>query len=172
MPYQFARKHVELRYTASMVEVLCDGKRIAAHQRIMRSGYSRGLSSQTTVSEHMPKAHQAHLEWSSERLLSWGKEIGASTQLLVGYLLHQKAYPELAYRACLGLLNLSKSYGKERLEAACAIAVANNAMTQKSVRNILATKLDLAKAGKVPANKKSSQQLPLHENVRGSKYYH
>ena len=172
VPYQFARKHVELRYTASMVEVLCDGKRIAAHQRIMRSGYSRGLSSQTTVSEHMPKAHQAHLEWSSERLLSWGKEIGASTQLLVGYLLHQKTYPELAYRACLGLLNLSKSYGKERLEAACAIAVANNAMTQKSVRNILATKLDLAKAGKVPANKKSSQQLPLHENVRGSKYYH
>jgi len=79
VPYQYARKAVELRVTASMVEVLCDGKRIAAHQRIMRSGYSRGLSSQTTVSEHMPKAHQAHLEWSSERLLNWGKEIGAST---------------------------------------------------------------------------------------------
>ena len=172
VPYQYARKAVELRYTASMIEVLCEGKRIAAHARVMRMGYSHGLSSQTTVSEHMPKAHQTHLEWSSERLLIWGKEIGASTQALVSHLLYQKSHPELGYRACLGLLNLSKSYGKERLEAACTIAVANNAMTQKSVRNILATKLDLAKAGKVSANKKSPQQLPLHENVRGPKYYH
>jgi transposase len=172
VPYQYARKAVELRVTPTVVEILCEGKRIAVHVRVMRTGYSHGLSSQTTVPEHMPKAHEAHQQWSSERLLNWGKEIGASTQLLVGYLLHQKAYPELAYRACLGLLNLSKSYGKERLEAACTIAVANNAMTQKSVRNILATKLDLAKTGKVPANKKSSQQLPLHENVRGPKYYH
>ncbi|MDH6513694.1 IS21 family transposase [Polynucleobacter sphagniphilus] len=172
VPYQYARKAVELRVTPTVVEILCEGKRIAAHVRVMRTGYSHGLSSQTTVPEHMPKAHEAHLEWSSERLLNWGQGIGAFTQSLVSHLLHQKAYPELAYRACLGLLNLSKSYGKERLEAACAIAVANNAMTQKSVRNILATKLDLAKAGKVTANKKSSQQLPLHENVRGPKYYH
>ena len=161
-----------MRVTAGVVEILCEGKRIAAHARVMRMGYSHGLSSQTTVSEHMPKAHQTHLEWSSERLLIWGKEIGASTQALVSHLLYQKSHPELGYRACLGLLNLSKSYGKERLEAACTIAVANNAMTQKSVRNILATKLDLAKAGKVSANKKSPQQLPLHENVRGPKYYH
>ena len=172
VPYQYARKAVELRVTPTVVEILCEGKRIAAHVRVMRTGYSHGLSSQTTVPEHMPKAHEAHQQWSSERLLNWGQGIGAFTQSLVSHLLHQKAYPELAYRACLGLLNLSKSYGKERLEAACAIAVANNAMTQKSVRNILATKLDLAKAGKVPANKKSSQQLPLHENVRGPKYYH
>ncbi|WP_216154248.1 hypothetical protein [Polynucleobacter sp. JS-Safj-400b-B2] len=36
----------------------------------------------------------------------------------------------------------------------------------------LATKLDLAPAGKASPNKKSTQQLPLHENVRGSGYYH
>ena len=172
VPYQYARKHVELRYTASMVEVLCEGKRITTHPRVTRIGYSHGLSSQTTVSEHMPKAHQAHLEWSPQRLLIWGKGIGASTQALVSHLLYQKSHPELGYRACLGLLSLAKKYNKERLEAACTIAVNNNAMTQKSVRNILATKLDLAKAGKVSANKKSRQQLPLHENVRGPKYYH
>jgi len=172
VPYQYARKHVELRYTASMVEVLCDGKRIAAHQRIMRTGYTHGLSSQTTVPEHMPKAHQAHLEWSPQRLLIWGKGIGASTQMLVSHLLYQKSHPELGYRACLGLLSLAKKYSKERLEAACTIAVANNAMTQKSVRNILATKLDLAPANKTSPTPKSAQQLPLHENVRGAQYYH
>lgn len=172
VPFKYVRQAVELRYTASIVEVFCNGKRIAAHPRVTRTGYSHGLSSQTTVPEHMPKAHQAHLEWSAQRLLGWGADIGASTQLLVAHLLHQKAYPELSYRACLGLLSLAKKYSKARLEAACTIAVANNAMTQKSVRNILITKLDLAPAGKASPNKKSAQQLPLHENVRGSAYYH
>ena len=172
VPYQFARKHVELRYTASMVEVLCDGKRIAAHQRVMRIGYSHGLSSQTTVPEHMPKAHQAHLEWSPQRLLIWGKEIGASTQILVSHLLYQKTHPELGYRACLGLLSLAKRYSKERLEVACAIAVSNSAMTQKSVRNILATKLDLAPSTSSAKPKRSEQKLSMHENVRGPEYYH
>lgn len=172
VPYQYIHKAVELRYTTSIVEVLCDGKRIAAHPRVIRTGYSHGLSSQTTVAQHMPKAHGAHQQWSPQRLLGWGADIGASTQLLVAHLLHQKAYPELGYRACLGLLSLAKKYSKERLEAACTIAVANRAMTQKSVRNILITKLDLAPAGKASPNKKSAQQLPLHENVRGSGYYH
>jgi transposase len=172
VPYQYARKAVELRVTAGVVEILCDGKRIAAHQRVMRIGYEQGLSSQTTVPVHMPKAHQAHLEWSSERLLNWGKEIGVSTQMLVSHLLYQKSHPELGYRACLGLLSLAKRYSKERLEVACAIAVGNSAMTQKSVRNILTSKLDLAPANKASPNKKSAQQLPLHENIRGSIYYH
>ena len=172
VPYQYARKHVELRYTASVVEVLCEGKRIAAHPRVIRTGYSHGLSSQTTVAQHMPKAHQAHQQWSPQRLLIWGKEIGMSTQMLVSHLLYQKSHPELGYRACLGLLSLAKKYSKERLEAACTIAVANRAMTQKSVRNILATKLDLAPANKTSPTPKSAQQLPLHENVRGSGYYH
>jgi len=172
VPYQYIHKAVELRYTASIVEVFCNGRRIAAHQRVVHSSYRHGLSSQTTVPEHMPKAHEAHQQWSSQRLLGWGADIGASTRALVSHLLHQKAYPELSYRACLGLLNLAKKYSKARLEAACTIAVANNAMTQKSVRNILTTKLDLAPANKTAPNQKSSQQLPLHENVRGSAYYH
>jgi transposase len=172
VPYQYARKHVELRITASVVEVLCEGKRIAAHQRAMRIGYSHGLSSQTTVAQHMPKAHGAHQQWSPQRLLGWGKEIGASTQALVSHLLYQKSHPELGYRACLGLLSLAKKYGKERLEAACAIAMSNNAMTQKSVRNILVAKLDLATTSRAAPNKKGAVQLPLHENVRGPKYYH
>jgi transposase len=172
VPFKYVRQAVELRYTASVVEVFCQGKRIAAHQRVARSAYSHGLSSQTTVAQHMPKAHQAHLEWSPQRLLDWGGNIGKSTQLLVAHLLRQKTYPELSYRACLGLLSLAKKYSKARLETACAIAVANNAMTQKSVRNILATKLDLAQSTTSTKPKRDEKQLPLHENVRGSAYYH
>ena len=172
VPFKYLRQTVELRYTANVVEVFCQGKRIAAHQRVVHSAYSYGLSSQTTVAQHMPKAHQAHLEWSPQRLLDWGGNIGKATQLLVAHLLRQKAYPELSYRACLGLLSLAKKYGKARLEAACAIATQNKAMTQKSVRNILANKLDLAQSTTSTKPKRDEKQLPLHENVRGSAYYH
>jgi transposase len=172
VPFKYVRQAVDLRYTASVVEVFCQGKRIAAHQRVVHSAYSHGLSSQITVAQHMPKAHQAHLEWSPQRLLDWGGNIGKATQLLVAHLLRQKAYPELSYRACLGLLSLAKKYSKARLEAACAIATQNKAMTQKSVRNILANKLDLAQSTASTKPKRDEKQLPLHENVRGSAYYH
>jgi hypothetical protein len=32
-----------------------------------------------TLTEHMPKAHQAHKSWSPERFLSWAKDIGPGT---------------------------------------------------------------------------------------------
>jgi transposase len=169
VPYLYAGKAVELRYTTSAVEILHEGKRIAAHQRVMRVAYSHGLSSQTTVPEHMPKSHQAHLEWTPSRLINWGYTIGPSTGILVAHLLSSKPHPEMGYRSCLGLLHLSKLYGKERLEAACTLAVSSQAMSQKSVRNILATKLDLVHGAQA---KKSEQKVPLHENVRGPSYYH
>lgn len=172
VPYLFAGKAVELRYTASMIEILCEGKRIAAHQRVRRIGYQQGLSSQTTVSEHMPKSHQVHLEWTPSRLINWGNTIGLSTGILVAHLLSSKPHPEMGYRSCLGLLSLSKTYSKERLEAACTLAVASKAMTQKSVRNILVTKLDLATSTSSTKPTRSEQKLPLHENVRGPGYYH
>ena len=45
-------------------------------------------------------------------------------------------------------------------------------MTQKSVRNILANKLDLTQSTASTKPKRDEKQLPLHENVRGSAYYH
>jgi hypothetical protein len=30
----------------------------------------------TTIADHMPKAHRAHLEWSPSRLIDWGATIG------------------------------------------------------------------------------------------------
>ena len=48
--------------------------------------------------------------------------IGPDTRLWVESRLTQKAHPEQAYRICLGLLNLSRNYPSERLNASCRIA--------------------------------------------------
>ena len=115
----------------------------------------------------MPKAHRAHLEWTPGRFLNWAVEIGPSTRDLVRHLLNQKSHPEQGYRSCLGLLGLSKRYGKDRLEAACQRALALSAPTRRSVLSILRRGLD-----QVPLpDPESAQPLRTHENVRGAAYY-
>jgi len=117
VPHAFAREAVELRYTATIVEVFCRGQRIALHRRIHQAG------SFSTVPEHMPKSHRDHLEWSPTRLISWGHSVGPKTEGLIKAILEDRPHPEQGYRSCLGILRLDRKYGKERLESACERAL-------------------------------------------------
>jgi hypothetical protein len=38
----------------------------------------------TSINEHRPKAHLAHLEWTPTRLLEWAAEVGPFTAQLAG----------------------------------------------------------------------------------------
>ena len=76
----------------------------------------------STKSEHMPKSHRAHLEWSPSRFISWAAKIGESTERLVTAILEERPHPEMGYRSCLGILRLEKQYGADRLEKASARA--------------------------------------------------
>ena len=123
----------------------------------------------TTVTAHMPKAHQKHLAWTPTRLVRWAESIGSETATLVAAILADRPHPEQGYRSCLGILRLAKQYGAERLEAACKRGVAVNARSYRHVQSILKHGLD-----RLPLYDDESQtRLPLeHENVRGGDYYH
>ncbi len=46
--------------------------------------------------------------------------------IVVHYLravIEDRRYPELAFRACRGIMNLEKKYGQERLVSGCAAAM-------------------------------------------------
>ena len=90
----------------------------------------------------MPDAHRKHLEWTPGRLLNWALSIGPATRDVVQWQFDHRPHPEQGYRACLGLLNLAKHCGKERLEAACRRALAIGSPTRKSIKSILDAKLD------------------------------
>ena len=79
-----------------------------------------------------------------------------------------KPHPEQGFRACLGILRLVRSYGPERLEAACQRGVDIGARTYGSVQSILRNGLDRTfRFEPVP------DELPVqHEHIRGSGYYH
>jgi transposase len=161
LPYQLAGQQLEARYTATIVELFQDGKRVASHAR------SSAAYRHTTVHEHMPKSHQAHLEWTPSRLIHWGETVGTATAEVIRTILASKPHPEMGYRACLGILRLAKTYSAERLEAASLRALHLQACSYSSLRSILKRSLDRQTTLELEPGKPG----PRHENVRGAGYY-
>lgn len=161
VPYQLLRQQLELRATAQTVEVFHRGKRVAAHRRDHRKG------KHTTITEHMPKAHQAYLEWTPTRLIEWAKRTGSATAELVAAILASRLHPQQGFRSCLGLMRLGERYGVERLEAASRRALAIQGLSYKSVKSILDHGLD-----RQPLAEPGEGRAPVaHGNVRGAGYY-
>lgn len=163
VPHQLVRQEVELRITLGMIEVLAHGRRVASHPRSHRKG------AYSTTADHMPAAHRAHAGWSPAKMVSWAESVGTATGKLVERLLEEKTHPEQGYRACLGLMRLTRTVGQSRMEAACERALAIGAHRYKSVASILDKGLD-----RQPVTGPAQAELPLpeHANVRGPTYYH
>jgi transposase len=115
VPFQHTGERVDIRLTASMVEIFLGGKRVASHLR----SYVRGRH--TTDPAHRPEAHRRQLDWPPERLVSWAEKTGPQTAALVKGVMESRPHPEHGYRSCLGILRLGKRYGDLRLEAACTV---------------------------------------------------
>jgi transposase len=162
-PHDLVHEELEARFTSTTVELLHRGARVASHAR----SYVRGQH--TTKPEHMPKAHQKHLEWTPSRLVHWAGTIGPRAQELVQSILAERPHPEMGYRSCLGILRLAKQYGNERLEAACARASAVRARSYRHVASILKNGLDRAP---LPGSSEPDAPRAPHENIRGGGYYH
>ena len=163
VPHRLVGEMVELRITATTVEAMHGHNRVAAHALNPRRG------AHTTTPEHMPASHRAHLQWTPAKLIAWAERIGVATAAVVRWQMEHRAHPEQGYRSCLGLMRLGREYGQERLEAACARAQSIRAPHYKSIASILSCGLD-QRSIDTPISTQAS--LPLHENVRGSDYYH
>jgi transposase len=159
VPHALVGQSIDARITARAVELLARGHRVASHMRSNRRGEF------STVAEHMPAAHRAHLEWTPQRLIEWGSRIGLATGELVTRVLQERKHPEHGYRACLGLLSLAKRYGAARLDRACQLALSLGAYQYRHVREILRNNRDRVDA---PSAEWTS---PDHANVRGPGYY-
>jgi transposase len=162
VPHALVGKVVDLRVTEALVECFQANQRVACHALSHRRGHF------TTIALHMPASHRAHLQWTPQKLIDWGKRIGVSTAAVVTWQLEHRPHPEQGYRACLGLQRLGRQYTPARLEAACTRALAIHSPTYRSVASILKSGLDRQQRstpveGAAPAD---------HENIRGPDYYH
>jgi len=164
VPYRLVRQPVEIRATATTVEVLHKHRRVAGHIR------EYGRKRYITDPAHRPASHREYLEWTPSRLIRWGQSIAPEVGAMIEKILSRHPHPEHGYRQCMGLTSLARRQGAERLAAACARALALNAISYTSVKSILQQNLD-----RLPLPVSDQIALPLppvaHENLRGAGYY-
>ncbi len=165
IPHQYLKENIDVRITATTIECFHKGNRIALHQRSYKPGH-------TTVHEHMPSKHREYADWTPERMHTWAKSIGPNTAQLIRALTDMHKIPEQSFRGCFGILRMSKTYGPERLENAAIRALHIGAIRYKNIESILKSGLDQQPLPKLASEPMPAEPTRLHDNIRGSKYFH
>jgi Transposase and inactivated derivatives len=161
IPFRYIGEKVKLSYTSKEVSIYLKGERIAYHLR------DRKKYKYTTVKEHLPSQHQFVTEWNPEKFIHWASGISLIVKQYIEGVLSQNAYPETLYRACVGILTMTKKVEKERLIKACEMGIEMNTYNYGFIDRVLKNGTDKLLSN----NKIEKAQLPDHENLRGEDYY-
>ena len=162
IPYRFIGKQVELRYNRSVLEVYYRSERIALHKISQAKGYY------TTITDHLCSANQFYLEWSPEFFIGKASKVGSDVEQYIESLIDQSRYPETAYRQSLGILSLQKTFGTDRLNTACQMAVSQTKKSYTMIKRILENGSDMLWSDRT---KEDPIVIPLHKNIRGKNNY-
>jgi transposase len=158
VPYRHIGERVEVRLTARMIEIFLRRELLASHPRLSKRG------ARSTLDAHRPANHRAVIDTTIERLLARAQAIAPAVAAVLTEQFNRKRHPEEALRVAQGILRLAQDFNPARLAAACERALKLNACSYRSVRALITTP---------PTEPGESRQLSLvHENVRGSDYFH
>jgi len=152
VPHRYVGRHVEVQYTADMVEIFYDGERIAHHKR------SHSAGKYTTIGTHMPSAHQAYNDWNPDRFARRAAHIGPYAESYIRRLIAQYDYPEIGYKQAQGILALAKQYAPERVEAACRRAAGGYRAGYRTIASILQNNLDRSGQSELPLDNHNQYQ--------------
>ncbi len=161
VPYRLVHEPVEVRLSASTFGDL-------PQRRAGGQSRPQPRTQQTsTLDEHRPKSHQRYLQWTSSRLVEWGRKSGPLTAELLERILASKPHPEQRFRTCLGVIRLGDEYGHQRLEAVAQRAFRHRTYSYKNIESMLKCNLDT-----LPEAEAQPTRPPLdHPNIRGPKYF-
>jgi transposase len=140
--------------------VYYDNIRIVQHRR------SHTPNDYTTLHTHMPPNHRYYATWSSDRFIRWARSIGDNVVEVIKKVLKSRKHPEQAFKSCMGILNLVKEYGPDRLDKACERALYFGFYSYKRIKNILDRGLE-----KDTLTEQTELFITPHKNLRGSEYY-
>jgi hypothetical protein len=104
------------------------------------------------------------IDTTIERLLQRAEAIGPTVTRVLTEQFNRKRHPEEALRVAQGILRLAQDFSPAQLAAACERALQLKACSYRSVRALITTP---------STDSDDKRQLSLvHENVRGSDYFH
>ncbi len=81
--------------------------------------------------------------------------------------MRERRHPEQGFRACIGIIRLARTHGRDRLEAACTRALEIGARSYTSVNSILKNNID-----RKPPEPATDGPAITHPNIRGARYFH
>jgi len=160
VPFRFIGQQVEVQYNSEDVEIYDKSERIAFHKRNYRKG------AYTKKDEHLSSSHKFYQDWSPAFFLNWAKKSGSNVEAYVGKLLQKDTYPEIAYKQCLGVINLKSAYTEQRLDNACKMALDQPRYGYHIIKNILANKMDMEDLAI-----SIEPHITKHINIRGAEFY-
>jgi len=166
VPYLYAGKRVNALWDNHSVEIYLDACRIALHSRT-----NRQQGRYNTLPEHMPAGHLHASQvkgLTGEKLQGLARKTGRHALQVITQILQASVYPQQAFKTCNAILLLQKQYDKERLEAACAHALAGTRLNYHSIKAILKSGQD-----KQPLlfDTLNTSKKVTHENIRGAANY-
>ncbi|WP_022870141.1 IS21 family transposase [Yaniella halotolerans] len=117
VPYTQVVEKVDLRITATVVEIYRGSQRLGSHLRLPA----------TVV--HQYATHEADLPpgpgyqpWDQHRIRAWATRIGPSAETVIDRIFVSVAVAEQGFDPALAVLRLARRFSHPRLEAACALA--------------------------------------------------
>lgn len=161
VPYRYIGKNTQIHYTKSVVEVYYNHERIAFHKR------HRGKGVYHTHKEHLRSAHKAYSDWSPEYFKKKAAPHGQDVLVWVERLLEQSDYPETAYKRAMGVIQLHREYGSQRLNNACRKALLVESFSYRRIKNILKNNQDTIPLDMEKLNENKSH-IPKHDNQKGA----
>jgi len=164
VPYRYIGKETTIHYTKNTVEVYYNHQRIALHSRNASKG------TYTTNKEHLSSTHKHYSDWSPEYFKNKAIPHGGNVATCVEQIIASVAYPEIGYKRAMGVIQLHKSYGSQRLDNACKRALQADAVSYKRIQNILKNNLDQSALFYQDLEEDKSH-IPEHQNIRGASNY-
>ena len=162
VPYALMHEQVDRPLTATIVEIFHRGQRVAVHVRNPVRG--RHTTDPPTCPWPISATWSGRPRGSSRGAGPSARRPPPSSRRSSRIV----RIPSRAHRSCLGLLRLGKRYGEDRLEAACARAVAVGARSYRHVDAMLKHGLDRLA---VPEASPPLTLTPVHAHLRGPAYY-
>lgn len=165
VPVQYMGKRVELVYDADTIDIFHGFTHVATHHR------DDTPYAYTRKDAHNLPGRKGSYESDIEELLERAAQIDNIVVLYMHAVISDKRYPELAFRACRGIMNLEKKYGQDRLVSGCAAAMDAHRYNISDMIDILDSGAD---ADYLPGSDQSDETVlttPAHRNIRGKEYY-
>lgn len=121
-PLKFIGHKVDLRITASIIEVFHREERIASHRR----SYKR--MQRITLDEHRPKTHSSYIAAERESLLEKLSVAGPATVAVAEAILNRSVHQEDSFRQLMGIKSFIKRYGVDRVNTAATTVLQLNVL--------------------------------------------